>query len=548
MVIGTAIQTTDNKIYYICIMPNSNGKINKPLGLSSIAQCTGNPMLDCGFQCMDSKPYFRYINGSNVVYTRIYPPNNSIAVNSNTLSVYSIKDKICGQTNDATQPTVTYKIQDEIIGNASAATPNTITYNNIIYTLDTARPYEIIRTFLLNMWAKYKPINGQSPMQLTETDRINAGYGLVANQIIINETDSTALMALYNSLALKNNGWFYESPTLDSYKRIDDFLNIDGTEGYDRDCENPFTIFAVNANGMDGEYHKIYIPRDSSGTGLTADIKVGLKPNFPTSEHPTNITFADLSGVLGDIQNSGGYGFLINGNSLSYKSPYDIDGSTLLYPIYLATRNTPWIATCGISNLIVAIGYTVIPTVVSNRGSYALPLDPYKFKFVYIPKIYNLYAVKEFLSDSITIGGHTFTFLNKGGLLLTLDVKLSSDDYWVGNAITTVRIVENYTKLTTKKTDTSTPDVTTYDYLSHDAHSMDYSSWDGVNSVNTNIQSATISSMFYIALTDLEETLKNKAPFVSAILNFRIAFDASGSQYEDISLDQDDLAALGFTW
>src|SRR5574344_1577247 len=114
--------------------------------------------------------------------------------------------------------------------------------------------------------------------------------------------------------------------------------------------------------------------------------------------------------------------------------------------------------------------------------------------------------------------------------------------------LTSVKIITNYTKLTTKKTDTSTPEVTTYDYLSHDTYSADYSNWNGVNNVTTNIQSSTVNSVFYIALTDLEETLKNKAPFVSAVLNFRIAFSADGSQYENISLNQDDLANLGFTW
>ena len=529
-------------------MPNSNGKLTAPLGIASLAQCTGNPMLDLGFQCMDSKPYFKYVNGSNIVYTTVYPTRNTAAITAGVLFVYSIKDKVCGLTNDNTQPTVTYKVQDALLGTASAATNSTITFNSIVYTWDNQNPFEIVRLFLVNMWSKFKPLNGFTMVDLTDTNRLNAGYGITANQISIDETDNDKLSALYTSLLNGNNGWFYESPTLDSYKRLTDFLSSDGNSGYDKGCENPFTLFAVNANGMDGEYHKIYISRDSSGTGLTANIKVGVKSDFPPTDHPTNLTFADLSGALGDIQNSGGYGFLVNGGSLSYKTPFDTDGKTLLYPMYLSSRDTPWIATCELTNLVVAQGYTVIPVIVSNRGSYALPLDPLKFKFVYIPKIYNLSTIKQFVSDSITVGGHTFTFLNRGGLLLTLDVKLSSDDFWIGNAITTVRIVEHYTKLKTKKTDTSTPDVTTYDYLSHDAHSVDYSSWDGVNSVNTNIQSTTASSMFYIALTDLEETLKNKAPFVSAVLNFRIAFNADGSQYEDISLDQNDLAALGFTW
>src|SRR5574344_1457030 len=130
-------------------MPNSNGKLTAPLGIASVVQCTGNPMLDVGFQCMDSKPYFKYVNGSSVVYTTIYPTRNAAAITAGTLIAYTLSSVI--------KDGITYNAMS-YLGTITTATTTTITYNGTVYTWDNS--YKVIRLFLVNKWSWFKPIAG----------------------------------------------------------------------------------------------------------------------------------------------------------------------------------------------------------------------------------------------------------------------------------------------------------------------------------------------------------------------------------------------------
>lgn len=104
--------------------------------LVKVAVATGNGILDVGYLCSDSRPYFKFVNGSTEYYTTLHPSNTSGAT---TVSVYRY-------TND----------KMELVGNGSQNT-NVLTYGGTTYA-NTSNTYIDVRLHKINKWAKYKPI------------------------------------------------------------------------------------------------------------------------------------------------------------------------------------------------------------------------------------------------------------------------------------------------------------------------------------------------------------------------------------------------------
>jgi hypothetical protein len=210
-------------------MPNNNGKLTAPIGIASIAQCTGNPMMDLGFQCMDSKPYFRYVNGSNVVYTTIYPTRNAAAITAGTLIAYTLSSVI--------KDGITYNAMS-YLGTITTATTTTITYNGTVYTWDNS--YKVIRLFLVNKWSWFKPIAG-----FTQYEDLTDAQIKSVNDSMEIPTYQKAYDCL-NGVLDGTGVWSYNAPVLgtDTF-RLADFI------GYDNGAASWF-VFVASASQVEG--------------------------------------------------------------------------------------------------------------------------------------------------------------------------------------------------------------------------------------------------------------------------------------------------------
>lgn len=123
-------------------MAHSANKIDGKLAFSvaRLAAVTGNPMYDVGYQCSDTRPYFKFTSGSAVYYTTLHPKH---ATTAKTVSVYSKGAQREGYD------TMQY------VGTGSQ-TGSTLTYGGVTYT-NSGYASESIRAFAVNRWAKYKP-------------------------------------------------------------------------------------------------------------------------------------------------------------------------------------------------------------------------------------------------------------------------------------------------------------------------------------------------------------------------------------------------------
>lgn len=112
-----------------------NGILEVPYNLITLSKTTGNPMLDLGYQCTDSRPYFRYINGDTSYYTTVNPINL-------TLQVIPVYEKYMKNVDGQELPAMNY------IGTTTATTIDSITYENVVYNY--TGEIENIRGFYIN--------------------------------------------------------------------------------------------------------------------------------------------------------------------------------------------------------------------------------------------------------------------------------------------------------------------------------------------------------------------------------------------------------------
>lgn len=158
-------------------MAHSNTYIDQklPLSVERVAAVTGNPMIDPGWQCSDSRPYFlfkrTYYDGTTLntetVYTTL-SPNKSTA--ESQVSVYMLQDGSPVYVGTGTQ------------------NGTTVIFNGHEYTKPLAvsgSTVEYFKSFVINRinkWAKCKPIRYPQLNSLSPTQRIgttaeqNAGY------------------------------------------------------------------------------------------------------------------------------------------------------------------------------------------------------------------------------------------------------------------------------------------------------------------------------------------------------------------------------------
>ena len=150
-------------------MAHSANKIDGKLAFSvaRLAAVTGNPMYDVGYQCSDTRPYFKFASGSAVYYTTLHPKH---AATAKTVSVYTKGAQREGYD------TMKY------VGTGSQ-TGSTLNYGGVAYT-NSGYANERIRAFAVNRWAKYKPFRNSAisfaSQSACDTARANAFQGFDA--------------------------------------------------------------------------------------------------------------------------------------------------------------------------------------------------------------------------------------------------------------------------------------------------------------------------------------------------------------------------------
>src|SRR5574344_1066134 len=402
-------------------MPNSNGKLTAPLGIASVVQCTGNPMLDVGFQCMDSKPYFKYVNGSSVVYTTIYPTRNAAAITAGTLFVYGVPTT---ETLGYSTKARTYYIEPSYLGTASAATTSTITYNGTVYTWDTANPYLIVRMHLINKWAKYKPIipDTDTKEDITDTIREGKSYGLMIK---------TQTLSEINSLIINNNyGWDYLCPQIDDWKRLGDFIK-DTSVGYNHNSICPIIFDSYNKTSKiyyDGHYYYSFI---SAVSPLNMSFILGLtEDTLPDN----NMTIDDVKSSLvgSESLNVAGYGLIVNGTVQPYITTTD-NVTSPKYPLYYTNNGTKYLySSAQYHNTIqapISYGYNVITSFISLRDEkyFTVPCPPVYIYLEAPAPIFTWTYALSCVSPNTT-----------GTLRLTIVITRNNSSQYSGEAITDV--------------------------------------------------------------------------------------------------------------
>ena len=128
-------------------MAHYDDRIDGSLSFSvaRLSSVTGNPMYDVGYQCSDTRPYFKFASGSTAYYTTLHPKH---AATAKTVSVYSKGAQREGYD------TMSY------VGTGSQ-TGSTLTYAGVAYT-NSGYASEGIRAFAVNRWAKYKPFRNSA--------------------------------------------------------------------------------------------------------------------------------------------------------------------------------------------------------------------------------------------------------------------------------------------------------------------------------------------------------------------------------------------------
>lgn len=224
-------------------IPNNGSAYSKisPLGLATVANYTKNPILDVGYQCKDSRPYFAFVNNSTTYYIRIHPDN---LVVDDEVGVYS--------ASSITKFGITYTKMTRLSGKATVTSISpsvTLSYNNVTYTYTPGSNTDVFLN-KLNPWSFYKPYEytGLVDTEYGQTrcddianntvywDNIIKGnsitYGFNYNRTVNNteiycNTWSTAL----NNASATNSYWNYTRPS--TIFRLTDFI------GYNKNAKCP---------------------------------------------------------------------------------------------------------------------------------------------------------------------------------------------------------------------------------------------------------------------------------------------------------------------
>ena len=136
-----------------------------PFSIARVANVTGNPMQDIGYQCRDSRPYFGFAIVSSLLadpefYTTLAPAK---ATTETTVNVYTLGSiEVDGVTYDAMT----------LVGTGTQNGTGLV-YNSFHYSY---KSNVAIREFNINKWAKYKPQAVDKLSPITDDERKTAEY------------------------------------------------------------------------------------------------------------------------------------------------------------------------------------------------------------------------------------------------------------------------------------------------------------------------------------------------------------------------------------
>lgn len=134
-----------------------------PLSVERVASVTGNPMLDPGWQCSDSRPYF--------MFSRTYTEGTLQKVE--TVFTVLSPNKSAGASEVAV-----YKTEDGSPVYAGSGTQNgtSLAFGGNTYTYSSDPGYYSFAVDKINKWSKCKPIRYNKLSELTDAERQGATY------------------------------------------------------------------------------------------------------------------------------------------------------------------------------------------------------------------------------------------------------------------------------------------------------------------------------------------------------------------------------------
>lgn len=211
-------------------------EIQIPDDLALVAQETGIGILDVGYLCSDSRPFFRF---GEMYYTNINPIHATSAL-SVAVFTYNYTKQRMQQTNYGTQTGSTLVL----------STGGTYQYTD--YIMEE-------RVYMINKWAKDKPLNIDQNDTLTETQKANLNRGLSVASYTTLGPLITAVKAAIDADSL----WTYTTPPVHNYrKRLRDF------DGYNHMATNPFRYELDYRKAWKGDHVKI---KQKQGTDNNVD-------------------------------------------------------------------------------------------------------------------------------------------------------------------------------------------------------------------------------------------------------------------------------------
>ena len=133
-----------------------------PFSIARVANVTGNPMLDVGYQCMDARPYWAFSGGGVTFYTRLSPKK---CTEDTVVDVYELTTT----TMDG------YYYNSMAYYGTGTQNGTTLIINTSSYTNTGSGPITI-RLFHVNKWAKYKPQAIDQMADITDAQRATTSY------------------------------------------------------------------------------------------------------------------------------------------------------------------------------------------------------------------------------------------------------------------------------------------------------------------------------------------------------------------------------------
>lgn len=155
-------------------------------------------------------------------------------------------------------------------------------------------------------WSKNKPINRDSVVRITEEQRRNSSYGIIAESVnILNDESKHQVL----TRAINNDfGWSYDRPIGkdDSQYRLWDF------NGYQENAVNPlyFNVLGENSGDVEIKFASGELQRD-------VNFEIGAYGDNILPEG--NITLSDLTAMIGDQSDLGDKGYEDKGYMLLYR-------------------------------------------------------------------------------------------------------------------------------------------------------------------------------------------------------------------------------------